>query len=573
MKFRLVAVSALLFGIATLAPAQPSGTYSKAVPPEKSVLDRLNLKTEWSQVIPVEGNRDAITQVQTLDDQVFVQTRAGLLVAMDAITGKIQWAARLGNGSYGNSYPVAANAQFVFVAYVTKLYAFYRYTGTTEFVAELGTPPTTGLACDDQSVYCVLGVRPGNAGAHRVSVYNLPRPIVVNEPIKAVVDPLGQGAKSTATVPVDDLLKRYNSGAIRPGEAEPFDLPPRPRVLETPVGGFAGSKSPSVSTLPSVVPPYSLGNRSPAPSMNTLPSLRAPYHVRLESGKYVQQTPSLGVIPPSIGASLLLSDLRPKAVEPPLRWEYGLTARILYPLHLTPTRVWAVTEGNTIVALNKNSEAGKVISEVSDRVIAPIPASPSASGLMHYVPLGNGTLVAVEATGGSLTGGIMAKWRADTGGINNHSPYITKGYVYASGDDSGVTCVKRDNGDVLWHSDKNADRIIGANEEFLYVRDRQGRFLVFDAKRATEPATKKSVPLGSVDFSEFNVHIVNTANDRVYLAADNGLIVCVRDAAPKYAKPMRVWPPAEVNPPKKIGVETQPGKGGPEPKKEPDKKP
>src|SRR5205085_801336 len=132
----------------------------------------------------------------------------------------------------------------------------------------------------------------------------------------------------------------------------------------------------------------------------------------------------------------------------------------------------------------------------------------------------------------------------------------------------------RDNGDVIWRSDKNADRVIGANEELVYVRDRQGRFLVYDAKRATDPARKKSAPLGSADLGEFNVHIVNTASDRVYLASDNGLIVCVRDAAPKYAKPMRVWPPADVNPPKKIGVETGTGMGGttPDPKKEPDPK-
>ena len=147
------------------APAQQSGVYSKAMPPSKAVLDRLNLKTEWVQFIPVEGHRDTITQVQTIDDQIFVQTRTGLFGALGtARTGRLQWATRLGNGSYGNSYPVAANSKFVFVSHITKLYAFYRYTGTTEFVAELGTPPVAGLACDDTGVYCVLGVLPGSAG-------------------------------------------------------------------------------------------------------------------------------------------------------------------------------------------------------------------------------------------------------------------------------------------------------------------------------------------------------------------------------------------------------------------------
>jgi outer membrane protein assembly factor BamB len=624
MRHRFAVVVVVALGAAALAPAQPSGTYSKAAPPDKAVLDRLNLKSEWTQYIPVEGNRDALTQVQTIDDQVFVQTRGGLLVALDALTGRIQWAARLGNGSYGNSYPVAANAQFVFVSHVTKLYAFYRYTGVTEFVADLGTTPTTGLACDDRAVYCVLGMRSGSAGAHRIAVYDLPRAITVNDPVKAAVDPLGQGAKPTATSPVDDLLKRYNAGGITT-QPDVFEPTVRPKVLEVPVGGVTGSKTPSVSTLPSVVPPYSLGNRAPAPSLNTLPSFRQPYHVRLEAGKYVQQTPSIGVIPPSIAASMLLADLRPKAVEPPLRWEYGLTARILYPLILTPTRVWAVTEGDVVLALNKNSEAGKVVTEVKERLTSAIPAAPMASGKTYYVPLGNGTMVAVEGGSGNLAGGLNILWRAVPGGIMNRSPFITKDFVYASGDDSGVVCVHRFNGpfkgakpaeppkpgdppkagepakmdemfnaterereyyggDTVWRSDDSADRIIGANEEFVYIRDRQGRFLVFDAKRATDPARKKSAPLGSANLSEFNVHVVNTASDRVYLAADNGLIVCVRDASPKYAKPVVIWPPADVNPAKKIGVETQggipgmPGTGmepkkDPEPKKEPEKKP
>jgi outer membrane protein assembly factor BamB len=548
MRHRFAAVVAVALGAAALGSAQQSNTYSKAVPPAKATLDRLNLKTEWVQVIPVEGNRDTLTQVQTVGDQIFVQTRAGLFLALDALTGRIQWAARLGNGSGANSYPVAANATFVFVAHVTKLYAFYRYSGATEFVAELDTPPTVGLMCDEYAVYCVLGSRPGNSGSHRIAVYGLPAPIVVNEPTAGKIDPLAAGAKTTATVPVDELLKRYNPGAINPPAPEPFDPPVRPRVLETPVGGSGGGRTPSISTLPSVVPPYALSNRAPAPSLSALPSLRAPYDLRLESGRYIQQTASIGVIPPSIAASLLLTDLRPKAVAPPLRWEYGLAARINYPLNLTPTRAWAVIDGDTLVALGKGSTAGKVTSEVRDRFTSPIPAPPAQAGVTLYVPQGNGTLVAVDGTGGSVTGGARVKWRTDAGGINNHTPFVTKGFVYAAGDDSGVACVNRDRGEVVWRSDDNADRVIGANEEFVYVRDRQGRFLVYDAKRATDPA----------DLSEFGIHVVNTASDRVYLVADNGLIVCVRDSAPKYAKPVAIWPAPEVNLPKRLAVESAP---------------
>lgn len=553
MSSRLAAAAALLLAAGS-ASAQRSGTYSEAMPPDKAALDRLNLRTEWTAVVPVEGTRDTLTQVQTIDDQVFVQTRAGLLVALDARTGRAQWSARLGNGSPGIAHPVAANGQFVFCAHITKLYAFYRYTGATEFVTDLGTPATVGLTADDRAVYCVLGIRPGSAGAHRVAVYDMPRGISVNEPVKGPADALAQGAKGTATSPVDDLLKRYSPGAIRPADDE-FASVVRPDVLQTPAVGYTGTKTPSLSVLPSVAPPYSLDNRAPAPSLNVLPTLRQPYHLRLDSGKYIQQTPSLSTIPPSVAASLLLSDLRPKGVEPPLRWEYALTSRVAYPVALTPTRAWAVTADNTIYALNKLSEAGKVAVEVNDRLTSPVAAAPAVGGTTHYVPLGNGTMIAIDATSGNLSGGLSVKWRGDPGGLNNHTPFLTKGHVYAAGDDSGVACLDRATGDLIWRSDANADRVIGATEELLYVRDRQGRFLVYDAKRATDPARKQSRPLGSVDLPNFGIHVVNTASDRVYLAADNGLIVCMRDARAKYAKPVRIWPAPEVNPTKKVGVE------------------
>ena len=577
MSLRLAAAVGLVLAAAGFASAQPADTYSKAVPPGKAALERLNLRTEWTAVVPVEGTRDTLTQVQTIDDQVFVQTRAGLFVAIDALTGRVQWSARLGNGTPGTSYPVAANSQFVFVAHITKLYAFYRYTGAVEFVAELGTPPTVGLAADETSVFCVLGMRPGSAGAHRVAVYDMPRAIGVNEAGRGPAEALAPGTRKAATSPVDDLLKRYAAGVPQPA-ADAFEPAVRPRVLEVPIGGVTGTRTPSLSPLPSVTPPYSLENRGPTPSLSTLPTMHPPYKLRQDSGKYIQQTPSLSTIPPSIAASLLLTDLRPKGVEPRLRWEYGMASRVAYPVTLTPTRAWVATSDNVMLGLSKLTKVGRVVTEASERLVSPIAAAPVAAGTVHYLPLANGTLIAIDATSGNVSGGLAVKWRGDSGGLNNHSPFVTKSHVYAAGDDTGVVCFDRATGDLIWRSDKSADRVIGATEELLYVRDRQGRFLVYDAKRATDPAGRRSGPLGSADFSEFGIHVVNTASDRVYLAADNGLIVCLRDAAAKYAKPVRIWPAPEVNPLKKISVEP-PKDGTPsdpkkdaEPKKEPDPK-
>src|SRR6478752_7137154 len=137
------AAALVLLGAALTASARVNNVYSRAVPPDKAALERLNLKIEWSVYVPVEGRRDTLTQVQTIDDQIFVQTRTGLLIAGDALTGGLQWVVQLGNGGYANTYPVAVNSELVFVAHVTKLHAFHRYTGVVEFVTDMGSPPTT----------------------------------------------------------------------------------------------------------------------------------------------------------------------------------------------------------------------------------------------------------------------------------------------------------------------------------------------------------------------------------------------------------------------------------------------
>jgi hypothetical protein len=541
--------------------AQVTGVYSRAMVPDKALIGRLNLKTEWTVNLPVEGRRDTITQVQTLDDQLFVQTRTGFLIAIDAVNGRIQWFVQLGTGGYVNTYPVAVNSEYVFAANITKLHAFHRYSGVAEFVAELGSSPTTGLAADESGVYCVLGIRPGGSGGHRIVAYDLPRPIAITNLSKPQYDASGRPIKDPKAVnPVDALMNRYPPPdvAYRSTTSDVFEPSARSVTAEVPGGGgLSGTRTPSLNILPKVTPPYTLNRDSSSPSINILSSLRQPYHLKSDSQRDIQQTPSLGVIPPSIAASLALSDLRPRSVEPPLRWEYGLSTRILYPPVITPQRVWVITEGKIVTALNKIDKKIEVVEAMAD----PISATPGRAGAQFYIPLGSGYVVAVEGTSGNVSGGANVLWRATVGGINNRIPFVTESLVYAAGDNSGVVCLDRKHGEIIWRSASGADRVLAVNQEFVYIMDRQGKFLVYDAKRPTDPAEKRSSPLAGIDMAEFNVPVVNTVSDRVYLAADNGLIVCMRDMSKKYQKPMRICPEAMVNlpprtvtaPPKKEG--------------------
>ena len=567
MSCRSATAIALVLGATALTFAQPpAGSVSRALPPDKAVLDRLNLRAEWTLNLPILGGRDSIELVQTIDDQLFVQTRTGLLVVVDAGTGRIQWTAALGNGGYTNVYGVAANAQFVYVTNVTKLYAFYRRTGVTEFVTDLKTVPMTGLVADDAGVYAVLAGRPGSASTHRLVAFNLPHPIAVADAAKnASLPPNQRDAKIPN--PVDDLTNRYPSpGVVRRQEDDKFErIGKRMEVGEVPVGGLSGSRSPSLAVLPSVTPPYRLEGSPTSPSLATIPSLRQPYHMRDSASRDIQRTPSLGTIPPSVAAALALSDLRPQGVAPPVRWEYGFASHVIFTPTLTPYRVWMMTDNGLVIALSKVDKT----EEVYEKPLAPVSAPFGRAGSIGYAALADGQMYAAELLRGNKTTGFEPLWRTNVGGLLNREPFVTNDVIYAAGDDSGVTGLNRNTGDVIWRTDRSVDRVLAVNQDFAYLRDRQGRVHIYDARRASDPARKLSVPLTSVNFAEFNVPVVNTVSDRLYLAADNGLLVCLRDASPKYARPMRVAPELSVNTPPKEGVIVPKGDGkDPAPPKE-----
>jgi hypothetical protein len=548
-----------------LAYAQSPTSGFRAQPPEKSLIERLNLKTEWAINLPIDGRKDSITVAQTVDEQLFIQTRTGLIVAIDVVTGRVQWSAQLGNGEYVNTYPVAANSKFVFVAHITKLYSFHRYTGAVEFVTDVGSPPTAGLAADERTVYCVLGVRPGNSGAHRVAAYKLPKPIGVAQNARIPnLDQQGKPIVDSKPNPVDSLMTRYAAGSTPSygGNADNYDAPLRQKTSEVPTGGFTGSRTPSLAALPRVTPPYTLDSEVATPSLDTLPSLKKPYRIRNETSKNLQQTASIGTIPPSVAAALALSDLRPKNVEPPLRWEFGTTSRILAPVSLTPLRAWIFTDARDALAIDKEDKKVGVRQVLTDPVAAP----PARAGLSLYLPLASGYLVDIEGSLSLLGGGAHVQWRTVVGGINNRTPFVTDEMVYTQGDNSGVVCVSRKTGDVVWRSELTDDRIVGANKDFLYVFNHQGRLNVYDPKRPTDPLARQSLPLAGIDLSQFNIPITNTSTDRLLLAAENGLIVCLRDMSPKYASPVRICPEALVNEPEHKGVNFQPSKDNAQPK-------
>jgi outer membrane protein assembly factor BamB len=102
------------------------------------------------------------------------------------------------------------------------------------------------------------------------------------------------------------------------------------------------------------------------------------------------------------------------------------------------------------------------------------------------------------------------------------------------------------------------DRVLATNPKFVYAADRTGRLLVLDRLRGRR--------LSLYNNRDFTVPVVNELTDRLFLAANNGLIVCLHDREYDTPVTMKTVPePARIVGPGKLGG----GKPGPKPPPKP----
>ena len=523
-------------GASWAQPSRPDvGSGLTASPPSQATLDRLRLAQEWYAYVPLISSKDGLALVQVIDDELVVaQTRSGLVVGLDARTGARQWAYRL-PAAYAAVYPVATAGRFVFVANLATLVCLQRLTGQVEFAQSLTGSVTAGPAA---SVVPVYGLRDSQRAVvgQRVAVY-----VTIN-------------GNRLASFPVPDAGRVALSVLPPPPVAAAFipaAQPPPPADL---AGGDAGrNRTPSLSALPVVVPPYTLYGRQSrlTPSLSVLPSVgdlttRNPDYLRNN-----QRSPSISTLPPSVSRAFELSNLR--ATSPTLAptWVYGSTRRLGYEPVVSPAvpglagaRVFAPTAGTRVTAVN--AEDGRVLLDFDlEAALAGPPAGPATVGdaALGIFPLDDGAVVAVDLLRGSADGPAVA-WRTVVGGVLNRPPLLTADSVYAAGDGAGVARLDLRTGEVRWRTDPRTDRVLAVSEEFVFARDRAGNTQVFAKNAVPVGLNGRIAPVATLPADGYTVPVANGQTDRLLLAADNGLVVSLRDALPRAVRPTLIAPPA-----------------------------
>jgi outer membrane protein assembly factor BamB len=153
-----------------------------------------------------------------------------------------------------------------------------------------------------------------------------------------------------------------------------------------------------------------------------------------------------------------------------------------------------------------------------------IRVQPGQFGEFGYVGADDAALYSINLNNGKL------RWRHTTGSAVARAPVALENDVYVTSDREGLARIDRESGNALWRiprggalvpANPDADRFLAANERFIYATDPSGRLVVLDRKRG--------VRLSMLDTTAFRVPIVNDTTDRLYLAANDGLIVCLRD--------------------------------------------
>jgi hypothetical protein len=114
---------------------------------------------------------------------------------------------------------------------------------------------------------------------------------------------------------------------------------------------------------------------------------------------------------------------------------------------------------------------------------------------------------------------------------------VTDNEIFVTGERNGLVKLSRETGYPMWNinngnrftqSQEKSDRLIAANSKFLYTLDRSGRMVIIDRNNGAY--------LTTWDIHDFVFPVVNRTNDRIFLAANNGLLISMRDR--DFVKPM-----------------------------------
>jgi hypothetical protein len=316
-------------------------------------------------------------------------------------------------------------------------------------------------------------------------------------------------------------------------------------------------------------------------SVGMLKNIRPPYR-ELDAAR----SPSVGALPHLRDVYELSNKESVTRIE--FLWELLAGGRLDYPVVLTSdpsdpdSETLTTATGQSIITASRHG--GRTNSIRTEHITpANVTAPLAARGDMLYVATADSNLISLSLTElrePSMAADTLPRGKFTTGGPVEQKPVLTEGGIYAVGERWGLVRLKHGTLEPMWNErladgrvrakpNTDAIRVLSVNTSYVYALDRRGRLLVIDAVRGST--------LSAFDISAFSFPVTNETNDRLYLASNSGLLLCLHDRLRVRPELLLKAPPppvkaAEPGPDPKAEVEPKKDPEAKEPKKEPEKK-
>jgi outer membrane protein assembly factor BamB len=204
------------------------------------------------------------------------------------------------------------------------------------------------------------------------------------------------------------------------------------------------------------------------------------------------------------------------------------------------------------VALNKLPPGNELYSfDASATISAPM----AQHGDIAYMACEDLRVYALDMDSGQIS------WRYVVGSPVIRRPRVLDEDVFVSTVGSGIYRLDRRTGQLLWRAE-SASRFIAANPKFVYAGNPYGRFMILDRQRGTTLSTYEG-------FRDFLVPLANDLTDRIYLASQDGHLLCLHDR--DYPEPLLVRKETNKRAAREAAIGDVRPRAKPEPKKVPKK--
>jgi outer membrane protein assembly factor BamB len=203
----------------------------------------------------------------------------------------------------------------------------------------------------------------------------------------------------------------------------------------------------------------------------------------------------------------------PDSPQPVFYWGYSLADQLTISSPLIYGEQVSILTTNGVLTSVNRFEKGPRIENFEFKTTGRVRSAAGQHLEVAYLASDDFNLYAVNMKSGELI------WRYISGAPLVRQPLVNDRDIYIAPEGIGLRRIDRISGREFW-TNRDTHRFLAANLAYVYALDQIGKFFVLDAQRGST--------LAKLDLSDWTIPLANEWTDRIYLAAHDGQIICLR---------------------------------------------